>query len=366
MTLFPDKFIEDIRRLSAARHSFLHQICGPEGRRHRNMLQTLMDELGEPIGSRVGCLLTSLDNRRFFQGYAELATAALLARGPYRVRVLVEPGPILRAKRPNGATLDLTVLSFIHKSRPVPDRATLRRLVEALERIGGNHRILLALHRWLPHDLDTEPVRRAVEMWLAQVEAGTWEGRYATYEDEKISLEFMLSDDRSSGGRRVLASVGPFLSPASLAAVEPQVLRELEIIRTGPNAGRPLIMVCVADQPWRVTSGYMRDFLYGPSARIEMFRDGEDHNIELEFGGEYSPCLFRDPLYRDLAAFLWLGRDTDDPTALYARCYLNPWAAEPLDADFLPLIMTLAPVQRQADSVVMAWRKRSGSRFSLI
>ena len=180
MPLFPDRLVNEIRRLPGGQHSFLAQVCSEEGRRHRLVLETLLEQLGEPLASRLPPLFTSLDNRRFFQAYAELVTAALLQRGPYRVHELVGTPPLLRARRLSGSPLNVAVLSFIHKSRLLPDRENISRLVAALERLGGEHGLLPVVHRWLPHDFEPEPIRRAVELWLEEVRKGQWEGRYAT------------------------------------------------------------------------------------------------------------------------------------------------------------------------------------------
>lgn len=366
MTLFPERLVNDMQRLPGGRHSFLSQVCSRGGLKTRNALETMVDGVGEPLSRRVREMLVSLDNRKFFQGYAELVVATLVARGAYRVRELVSPGPLLSARGAGGDSLSLSVLSFIHKSRPIPDRAIVERLVSSLERVAGQRRILLVVHRWLPHDLDTEPIRRAVELWLERVESGAWEGPYATYEDERISLEFCLTQERSRNRRRVIATLGPHLSPASLSAVESRVLGELEQYRMGQHSGQPLLLAVVADQPWRVTPGYVRDFLYGRPSRMEMYRDGDLHNLELEFDQQPTACLFRDPLYRCLAGFIWVGRDLKDPTSVFTCGYLNPWCTHPIDVHALPAGPLLALDRWQDGNAVMTWQRRGGDRIHLI
>lgn len=367
MTLFPDRLLQDIQRLPGGRHSFLTQVCAPEGRKVRLILESLAEQAGEPLAGRARETLTSFDNRKFFQGYSELVTASLLARGGARVRDLVSPGPLLVAHRPTGAPVFVSVLSYIHKFRPIPDRATVRRLCQALDRIASQERLLVIVHRWLPHDLDTGPIRRAVEIWLSQVASGAWEGRYATYEDDRISLEFGLTGQKASRrGRRVVMSLGPFFSPASLTAVESRVLGELEAWRVGAQAGAPLVVACVADQPWRITQGYMTDFLYGRPRRMEMFRDGDSHNLEMEFGSEPAPCLFRDPLYQDLAAFLWVGRDPVDPTLVHARAFLNPWARVPVPDALFPTSPVLCLNRWDQGRAVVSWLRRGSGPYRLL
>lgn len=363
MALFPERLIQDIQRLPGGGHTFLSQVCDPEGRKYRVALETLHESLSEPLASRVSDLLVSLDNRKFFQGYAEAVTAAVAARGSFQVQELLTPGPLLLARRPNGMEIRLSVLSFIHKFRPIPDRATVRRLLLALDRIPSQERILVVVHRWLPHDLDTGPIRRAVESWLKMVSSGQWEGRFATYEDERISLEFGLTGEKSrkGRGRRVVAAMGPFFCPASLAAVEDRLLGELDTYRLGPQAGKPLVVACVAEQPWRVTEGYVRDFLYGRPRRMEMFRDGDSHNVEMEFEEGSAPSIFRDPLYRDLSAFLWIGRDHLDPRSIYVKSYLNPWARVPIDAQAFPVGPTFVLERWEGSRAVLTWLRTGQS-----
>jgi len=367
MTLFCERLIEDLQRLPGGRHTFLSQVCSPEGSETRRVLQTLIEGCGEPLGGRARDLLTSFDNRRFFQGYAEVVTASLMEAGGCRVEELESPGPLLLTRRGHGSEIRVSVLSFIHKFRTVPDRATVRRLLQAIDRIGSQERVLVVVHRWLPHDLDTGPIRRAVEMWLKQVSTGAWEGRFATYEDEKISLEFGLTGEKARKGRRkrVAASIGPFLGPASLSAVEHRVLGDLETYRMGRNAGRPLVLVCVADQPWRITEGYVRDFLFGRPRRMEMFRDGEAHNMEVEYNAGSEPCLFRDPLYRDLSAVVWVGRDNLDPTSAHVRGYRNPWAKSPTDAQVFPKGPLFALDRWEGNRAVLSWQRQGTGHVKL-
>ena len=99
MTLFPERLIQDLQRLPGGRHSFLTQVCAPEGKKYRAALERLVEQAGEPMCSRGREMLTSLDNRKFFQGYAEVVTAALAARGSYEVKEFAAPGPAVYQSR---------------------------------------------------------------------------------------------------------------------------------------------------------------------------------------------------------------------------------------------------------------------------
>ncbi len=364
MSIFSERLVEDMQRLSGGQHSFLHQVCGPRAGRHRSAIETLVGNAASPLAERARPLLTSLDNRRFFQGWAELATAAALARGRLRVQDVVQPGAYLHASALAGEPVNLAVLSYIHKARPEADRDSIRRLVAALNRVGSRQRLVVAVHGRLPHDFDIEEIRRAVDTWLGEVERGQWQGRYATFIDETrgVHLEFGLTGRTSRSGPRVCMSLGPFPGPASLAAAEPRILGELERYTLGPHAGKPLLLVCASDQPWSVSPGYMRDFLYGPPSCMEGYRDGDASDIELHYGSQPAPTLFRDPVYSDLVGVLWLSRQADDPTAVQLRAFLNPWARHTLEPELLPACPVLHLHRWQDDNAVLRWHGQRGQR----
>jgi hypothetical protein len=369
MSLFSDRLVEDMRRLPGGQHSFLHQLCGPRSGRHRSAVESLVESAAAPLAERARPMLTSLDNRRFFQGWSELATAALLSRGRLRVHDVVQPGAYLLAHTIGGEPVYVAVLSFIHKARPVADRASLARLVAALDRVGSRQRLVVVVHGRLPHDFDTEEIRRAVDTWLGEVERGQWQGRYATFIDDKrgIHLEFGLTGRTSARGPRVCMSMGPFNGPASLAAAEPRVLSELERYHLGPLAGKPLLLVCASDQPWGISPGYMRDFLYGAPRSMEGYRDGPKSDIELVYGATPAPTIFRDPVYSDLCGVLWLGRRAEEPSTADLTGYLNPWARHGFEPDLLPSCPVLATHRWQDSQPVLRWfGERSSPAVSLI
>lgn len=369
MSLFSDRLVEDMRRLSGGQHSFLHQLCGPRAGRHRSALDSLVETAAGPLAERARPMLTSLDNRRFFQGWAELAAAAALARGRLRVHEVVQPGAYLRAHSIAGEPVNVAVLSYIHKGRPDVDRASVQRLVAALNRVGSRQRLVVVVHGRLPQDFDLEEIRRAVDTWLGEVERGQWQGRYATFIDESrgIHLEFGLTGRTSRGGDRVCVSIGPFPGPASLAAAEPRILAELDRYSIGPHAGTPLLLVCAGDQPWSVTPGYMRDFLYGPPCCMESYRDGDSSDIELWYAKQPAPTLFRDPVYSDLCGVLWLGRRAEEPTSIQLQAFLNPWSRQPLEPDALPGCPVLGLHRWQDGQAVLRWSgQRAQQQVSLI
>ncbi len=368
MQVFSDRLVEDLGRLPGGRHTFLAQVCAARGRRHRAALQALVDAVGEPLATRVAGLLTSFDNRRFFQGVAELTVAALLERGAFRVEEVGGGGDWLGLRRRSGAAWDLVVLAFIQRSRVGADVAAAKRLLTALDRAGGNRRYLVGIQRPLPDGLDTDEVRRAVETWLADVERGRWEGRYAIFKDAEkgVQIEFALTGRQVRFGSRVCTVLGPYLAPTCLLAVEARLLEELERRRQGRRAGRPTLVACVGDRPWPVSPGYLRDFLYGRARSMEMRREGEGRHLEVELEADSGATLFRDPLCTDVGGLLWVGREPSDPSRVHCSVHLNPWARTALDAAAFPSTPVFARERDGEKGLVIRWHHRAGPRVRIL
>ncbi len=352
MTLFPEALLTDLRRLPGANHTFARQVADVDGAPVRARLDAIADHVGPSVRDRWAESLGSLDNRRFFQGFAEAGTAGFLGAGGWTVPGLAWPGPGLLLRTPDGRALHGLVLSFIRQVRPQADRASIDRLRNALSRVGARSRVGLVIHRWLPHDFDPEPVRQAVDLWLREVERGSWTGRYAAYEDENISIEFSLTGETARRGQSVLAfALGPFQAHRVLEAVGSRMIDELDRLRIGGNK-LPVVVCCVSDQPWRVPRGYLRELLYGrPTWQTTA---GEAPSLESAFSPTDAPSLYRDPLYRSVSGVLFLERPADRPAEVRGRAYLNPWADAPLTPADLPC-PTLGVIGHDGDLAILRW-----------
>jgi hypothetical protein len=323
LELFPERLVSDITRLPGAGHSYLKQLCAPDGAAARAGLESVFGRLAEPMQLRASDLLNSVENRRFFQGFAEVAALAALEPAGWRVAALHTPGPRIELVREGGGRALLSVLAFLHQTRPGGEDETRRRLLDALSRVSSRQRFAVLVRRWLPHDFNPEPVRRAIELWLGQVQAGQWEGRYAAYEDEHISLEFCVTGERAKARQSPVAlHLGPFFAHRSLEVLEPRVVQELDRHASSRQRALPLLLACVADQPWSINDGYLRDFLYGRARRISTGEGGGEY----EFGGSRSVCVFRDPVYASASGVLLVDRAPALPTQVGVRAFLNPWA----------------------------------------
>ncbi len=332
MELYPTRLVTDLERLPGASHTYLKQVCGPDGSVARDRLRRAVAAGAELHKDRAVELLSSLDNRRFFQGFAEVAALAAVGKSGWTLARLLAPGPRLELNGPGGRPWVLSVLAFLHQIRAGGEESSRAVLQSALATVHGKHRFTVLIRRWLPHDFDAAPVRAAIEAWLGQVAQNRWEGRYAAYDDERISLEFCLTGEKVRKGEPLLALVlGPFLANRTLEAVEPRIVRDLDRHNASPLRDTPVLLACVSDQPWELSPGYTRDFLYG---RPRAMLGGPEGETTL-----YSPtgsvAVFRDPTYRNVGGVLLIDRTPSAPASVGVRAWLNPWADRPLKGDDL-------------------------------
>ena len=357
MTLFPDALLADLRRLPGASYTFARQVADEDGAGVRARMESIAAGVGVPVQDRWADLLGSLDNRRFFQGFAEAALVGLLSAGGWSLPDLAWPGPGLLLQAPDGREFHALVLAFIRQVRPTADRASIDRLSAALSRVGPRSRIGLVIHRWLPHDFDPEPVRQAVELWLREVERGGWSGRYAAYEDEHVSIEFALTGEQAKSGQSVLAfALGPHQAHRVLEAVGSRVVNELDRLRV-LGCSAPILVACVADQPWRLPRGYLRELLYGkPTWQTTA---GDAPSLQSAFPPSEAPSLYRDPLYYNVASTLFLERPVGAPAETAGRAYLNPWATTQLEPRDMPC-PSLGVCGYDKDLAIMTWYNQDG------
>lgn len=329
MPLLSERIVTRLSAMPGGEHCFLKQLCGSDGAPVLERLRAMVMRIGEPMESRATVLLSSLENRRFFQGFAEVSVLSLLLRQGWRLTGIHGAGPRLEITRADGAVFTLAVLSFLHQSRPGGDDLTRQRLVEALSRVASRHRFVVLIRRWLPHDLNPDPVRRSLELWLQQVASGTWDGLYAAYEDESLCLEFCLTGERAEANESPLAfALGPYSAHRAMEVLEPRVVGELDRHVAGLFRDTPLLVAAVSDQPWGINPGYLRDFLYGRAALTTC----DQGAATWQFGPAGGPCAFRDPLYKAFSGMLMVDRQPARPLELRAEAFLNPWAKTPLSA----------------------------------
>jgi hypothetical protein len=356
MQLFSPTILEDVRRIPGARHAFLRQIAEGDGDSIRHFLSEEAELATLSVNHRWGELLHSLDNRRFVQGLGEVAAHSVLRAAGWQVLRAEAPGPILVFADPDGREVDVSVLSFVRQLRPLADQAIIERLVRSLDRLTSRSRIAVVVRRWLPHDFDPEPVRRAIDMWLQEVDRGGWEGRYAAYDDDDISLEFALTGRRAQPGEGVVAfTLGPLDALRTLESVQSTLSEELDRWRHARTRDRrrPLLAVCASNLPWNLPPGYVRESLLGKPIQMTTGPEG----LQVHYGIEQSPSLLRDPLQAEVQGVLFVEYGNRPSKDLIGCAYLNPWARERRDPNHLS-VPTLGRLDTDDDSVVLGWFHR--------
>jgi hypothetical protein len=353
MTLFPESLLENLQSLPGASHSFLKQLSSQSGGETRDWLQAVTTSVDDDLCTWWTDQLMSLDNRRFFQAFSEMLAVHRLQEVSWTVEGMDWPGPILKVRSPEGDAMDLLVLSFVRPLRPTLDRATRSQLTRSLNRVRSQARISVLVQRWMPHDFDPDPVRRSIELWLGEVDRGTWESRYATYEDDHISLEFALTGDRCTDEASPIAfTLGPLEGQSFIEALETRLVYHLDRLRlTSEGEPRPMLVSCVTDQPWQIAPGYLRDLFLGRPSRLSVLENGL---MEQVFPAQVTASIFRDPLYRHVCG-VWLAeRVRQNPLELSNQVYLNPWGDKNLRAEHMPGL-SLQLDRWDNEEAVMRW-----------
>ena len=341
--LFSPSMLREIRGLPGASHSFVKQLCanGTTEERLRYQINSGLEHLPDALRLSVAERLSSLDNRRFFQGFAELATARVLQRGAW---TLADPGSTgFQAVRPSGMPVNVLVLSFVHAGALGLDRQRVTLLEQTLGRVSARTRFVVSVRRWLPQGFQAEPVRQAVELWLREVEAGRWKTRYAAYEDEAVSLEFGLvgeldSPVRASGEQAApLLTLGPFGGAIAMSAIESKVILELDRLRMSPEGHQPVLLSAVGDRPWGIPHNTLQAFFYGKPRWIQTSWEPGTPEWEACLSREAEPCLYKDPLYQGVLGTLLLHRSAQGRLDLGGVAWSNPFAPVPLSAPEIPL-----------------------------
>ncbi|HJN78362.1 MAG TPA: hypothetical protein QGF58_30900 [Myxococcota bacterium] len=355
MAVFTNALVEEMQTLKGGSHTFLKQVCADDSGPLRDALDAALGRMPFSVRERLGDRLRSLENRRFFQGFAELASCAVLADAGWEILGAVGGGDPLQLQRPDAAPCNLLVVSFLHPGRPDVDSRPVAKLRAALDRVFSRLRFAVFVRRWLPPEFDPEPVRQAVELWLREVEAGRWDSRYAAYEDEAVALEFGLVGSKdepervSPSGAPVLMTVGPFIAGRVMATVERRIVQDLDRYRMGPHGTEPVLVTMVSDRPWHIPSGTLRDFLYGKPSWVS---SSPEHGWEAALSHEPEPCLFKDPLYSSVCGVVQVDRDDKEALAVGGRGWSNPYADAPLREGELPFSV-LAEVRRDDGQPVL-------------
>ncbi len=196
------------------------------------------------------------------------------------------------------------------------------RVRETLCATFGDQGFILYLRRPIPADFDVDPLARAVHLWLAAVERGEWNGSHAVYEDDDVAVELTLTgQSKPEGGSALLFTVGPVRSLERLAALDKQLLSQLE---ESEDDGTPWIFALGNRQDTRPSRGYIEQLLYG-TAEVVVASGEAQPQYEATFAST-GRALLQDEACSRLSSIWWIEPSDTHATGFFSRAFDNPWA----------------------------------------
>ena len=314
-------------------------------------LNQLYTQVARPVQERWLESLRSMDDKRFFQGYAEAISSAFLAQSGWAVVDVCSPKPCVVLRHPDGREQRLVTMAFLQPPPDLHQEQALTKLARIVNRTTSDRRITILVRKWAAHNFDPEPIRRCIEVWLDSIKKGERRGRYATFEDDHVQLEFTRTDEPTQPGQGAVSFV---LAPANgmhtIEVVESRLVYELDnLLQANPHGGDVLVSL-VTNTGWALAPGLIRSLLYGRP--VWQVTNGEPHHQRFGFKLGDSPALFQESLYNRVTAALVVDHPTDRGPC--GRAYFNPWATSPLGETDL-VCASFLPDESKEDLRVMRW-----------
>jgi len=264
---------------------------------------------------------------------------------------------------PDGSSFALAVVACRVPRFPSGEQVDVDRLLAVLDSTFGDRRYVLYLRSAVPVDFDTAPIARAVRLWLGAIDRGEWQGQHAIYEDNDISLELILTEEKTENEEPArVFTVHPIDALERLANVD-QRLVEHAAVHEETQPQMPLVFVLGANAPWRMPRGFAEQLLYGTAEWTSaVHADGAT-----AYQSAFSPngrSLFSDPACALVSGLWWVEPVADDPLSSRSWCHENPWSRE---GDRAPLLGSLRfeVVDRAAESArgktctILTWREHA-------
>ena len=330
MQLYSDELLNDLAGPSAVPGSILSELASKPSRQVLHHIDHLYGNAAPSVKERWSESLLSTDNRRFFQGYGEALTAAFLARAGWEVADVCTPKPCIILKHHDGRSMRVVTLAFLKNPPRVVDEEAKAQLARVINRADSDKRITILVLRWEPHDFNPEPVRRCVDIWLDAIRKGEWKGRFASYEDDHIKLEFRRTDDvATSAGGAVSFLIAPPNGLHTMDVVESRLIYELDSMVGKVPEETSIFLSLVTNTSWGLPPGLVRSLFYGKPAWT--ISDGTTDHRRYGFQRSGEPALFQEEPYRGLSGVMVIDQDTARGPC--GRAYLNPWSSNLLCAD---------------------------------
>jgi hypothetical protein len=351
--LFPDTLMAELAAEDGDDRCLLKQMLNGPQRAVLSKISELYERSASPVQQRWEESLRSTDNRKFFQGYAEAISAAFLGDAGWSLVDVCSPRPCLVMRHEDGREQRLITLAFMQTPQRPEEQAALEQLARIANRADSDRRITILVHKWTPHDFNPEPVRRCIDIWLDAIAKGTWNGRYATFEDDHIHLEFTRTDEPTRPGQ---GSVAFLLAPNNgfdtMDLVESRMVYELDNLLKKSKGDRTLLVSLVTNTSWMISPGLIRSLLYGRP--VWQVTNGSAQNRKFGFQvGDGGPALFQEDGYQRVAGTLVIDQHADRGPC--GRAYLNPWATKRMNSTDV-VCASFSEERSEGDFRVMSWR----------
>jgi len=351
MPLYSETLLNNFASAKGCADSILQQMAAGPERGILNHLGILYDNVAEPVQDRWKTSLVNMDNRRFFQGYAEAVSAAFFTRSGWSVVDVCHPKPCLVLRHPDGRELRLVTLAFLQPDPDPSARVALETLARVVNRADTDHRITILVRKWTPHEFNPEPVRRCIDIWLDAIANKEWRGRYATYEDDYISLEFTRTDTVVNDGEGAVAFlIAPENGLRTMEVIETRLVYELDTMLANAPKNTQVVVSLVTNTSWTLPPGTVRSLFYGRP----IWQVANGHRSDQRFGFELGsdPALFHEAHYSAISGTLMVDRPEERGPC--GRAYFNPWASHQLQATDIACAAFISD-QAEADFRVMRW-----------
>ena len=327
MQLFSEAILNKLSAQKNAENSILRRMAGGPERNVLLHLNSLFDSAAPAVQDRWSESLLSTDNRRFFQGFGEAISSAFLVRSGWQVADICEPRPCVVLRHPDGRDMRVVTLAFLKTPARTADLEAKRTLARVVNRADSDHRITILVKKWEPHEFDPEPVRRCVDIWIDAMRTGQWNGRYATYEDDNIHLEFARTDQKIRNGQ---GAVSFLLSPSNglhtMEVVETRLVYELDSLLKRASDDKNVLVSLVTNTAWGLPPGLLRSLFYGRP--MWSVADGTAENRKFGFQLGEDTAIFQEERYATVNGILVV--DQPEGRGPCARAYSNPWASNPI------------------------------------
>ena len=370
--LYSDDFRDELMRLPSPHPSFLVSLCTREEaaiQTFRGQIESWFQYLREDARDGYREKLTSLDNERFFQAFAEVAVHEALRRADRKVLTYSEEPdePMSVAVADSGECFSLLVQSYIPETQARGGMTAFRHLLRELGDIEHHFCFSVYLKKWLPYNFDPRPIRKALDVWLDSLDEGLWEGKYAEYRDEHIHLEFSILEKVETKRRNLVRfKIPPLRAPALL-----QDLQNMLVNRVRTSASRdpsmPLVLALFGNEAWSLPENYLHDFLFGKSSSTFNWPTvgGRAQKVK-SFRRRSKGALLGRPELQALSALLLCDKEWErDRVAFSMRLYHNPWARVPLKPEAFDGFSQLRPLAEGEDVVFLGADEVRGGRVDL-